>query len=421
MATDRTISRASLIRWLFPFVLAALALLALERTFGPGAPNVPRAPAPPPIFVGGPKSYEEALSRIDASLAGARQRAEERSGEWLMHAVLARRYLARARLTGSFDDYAAADAALARAFAVARPGTGPHATQAMLDFTLHRLAGAERALDSMDAYAVPPGRIERAEMIAMRGDIAFYRGRYAEALAAYAEADVIAPGSADFRRAVYHSMTGRPDLADRYFERAAAGTPFRTPQAAAYIELQRGILDLDRGHWDAALIRFRAADRLFPGHWLIEEHIAEVLALKGDIETAERLYRDIVGSTGHPEFMDALAGLARGQGDTAGARRWSHRAAGEWTRRLRLLPEAAYGHAIDHCLATEKWDCALDLARRNHANRSYGEAKVLLAEALFRSGRLAEAREAIDQVLASPWRTARTRAVAIRIEEAPLP
>src|SRR3546814_2444924 len=93
----------------------------------------------------------------------------------------------------------------------------------------------------------------------------------------------------------------------------------------------------------------------------------------------------------------------------------------EWTRRLRLLPEAAYGHAIDHCLATEKWDCALDLARRNHANRSYGEAKVLLAEALFRSGRLAEAREAIDQVLASPWRTARTRAVAIRIEEAPLP
>src|SRR3546814_9952108 len=72
----------------------------------------------------------------------------------------------------------------------------------MLDFTLHRLAGAERALDSMDAYAVPPGRIERAEMIAMRGDIAFYRGRYAEALAAYAEADVIAPGSADFRRAV---------------------------------------------------------------------------------------------------------------------------------------------------------------------------------------------------------------------------
>src|SRR3546814_7190137 len=58
MATDRTISRASLIRWLFPFVLAALALLALERTFGPGAPNVPRAPAPPPIFVGGPRSEE---------------------------------------------------------------------------------------------------------------------------------------------------------------------------------------------------------------------------------------------------------------------------------------------------------------------------------------------------------------------------
>src|SRR3546814_17364401 len=95
----------------------------------------------------------------------------------------------------------------------------------MLDFTLHRLAGAERALDSMDAYAVPPGRIERAEMIAMRGDIAFYRGRYAEALAAYAQADVIAPGSADFRRAVYHSMTRRPALPPPYFPRAGAGSP----------------------------------------------------------------------------------------------------------------------------------------------------------------------------------------------------
>src|SRR3546814_17686395 len=92
-------------------------------------------------------------------------------------------------------------------------------------------------------------------------------------------------------------MTGRPDLADRYFERAAAGTPFRTPQAAAYIELQRGILDLDRGHWDAALIRFRAAERLFPGHWLIEEPIAEGLALKGDLETAARLYRHQNGRT----------------------------------------------------------------------------------------------------------------------------
>src|SRR3546814_20898437 len=118
--------------------------------------------------------------------------------------------------------------------------------------------------------------------------------------------------------------------------------------------------------------------------------------------------------------MDALAGLARGQGDTAGARRWSHRPAGEWTRRLRLLPEAAYGHAIDHCLAPQTWVCALALARRNHATRSYREDKVLLAEEAFRAGRLGDALEALDQLLAPTSRTAQTLHLPIRHTTAPL-
>ena len=412
---DRTASDRSLLGWLCVAGLAALALLALERSLSLGR-NAPLAVPPAALATSGlPQNYREALARIDRAIADARGRAEERAGEWLMHETLARRYLARGRLTGSFDDYAAANATLARAFAVAKPGTGPHMTQAVLDFTMHRLAAAERQLDIISAYAVPPDSDDLAEIAAMRGDIAFYRGRYDEAAATYDEADRLTPGAADFRRAIFHSRTGRPDLGEDYFDRVRSGSSARSPQAAANIELQHGIMDLERGRWDAALSHFTAADQLFPGHWLIEEHIAEVTALKGDTAGAEARYRAIVRRTGHPEFIDALAGLARQRGDDAAATAWTRRAGAAWKRRLGQFPEAAYGHALDHCMAAGDWSCALDLARRNHANRPYGEAKVLLARALLETGHAADARRTIETVLASPWRTAQTHAVAAQI------
>lgn len=406
------------LRWLLVVLLAALALVALERMFALTALRQAAPVSAPPPMSGVPSSYKEALARLDRGIEDARDRAESRDSEWLMHEILARRHLARARLTGSFDDYAAAEAALTRAFEVARPRTGPHLSLAVLEFAVHRLGAADRALDAIDGYAVAPDRGERAAIAAMRGDIAFYRGDYAAALAAYDEADRIAPGTADFSRAVYHSRTGDADLADDYFHRAGAAATARAPQQAANIALQRGVLDLERGRWDEALAHFTEADGIFPGHWLIEEHVAEVTALKGDVAGAERLYRDIIRRTGHPEFMDAMAGLARQRGDTAGAEGWTRRAAEAWSVRLRQFPEAAYGHALDHCLAAGKRACALDLARRNHASRPYGEAKVLLARALLDSGRAEEAGTLIDAVLASPWRTADTHAVAAAVYRA---
>lgn len=402
------------IRWLVILALAALALVALERSF-----SILSRPAPRPAFSltgsGAPKTYLEALGRANREIDDAERRVEARPGEWLMHEMLARRHLAKARLTGSFDDYAATDSALAGAFALAPQGAGPHMTKASLDFTMHRLADAERSLDSIAGYAVPPDPGEVAEIAAMRGDIAFYRGRYVEAAAAYDEADRMAPGTADFRRAIFHSRTGRPDLADETLARAEAGLGKPTPQLVANIELRRGLLDLERGRWDDALAHFRKANTIFPGHWLVEEHIAEVTALKGDAPAAEKLYADIIRRTGHPDYMDAMAALARKRGDPAAMQNWTARAAEGWKRRLAIFPEAAYGHALDHCFASENWACALNLAQRDHANRPYGEAKILLARALLRNDRAAEAKPLIDEVFASPWRTPLLHAVASEV------
>jgi tetratricopeptide (TPR) repeat protein len=155
----------------------------------------------------GPATYDDALARLSASIDTAKVEAAAASNEWLRHEVLARRYIARAKLTGSYHDYAAAQAELDQAFRLAAPGTGPHLTQAQLHFTMHRLAKAEQSLDQIDRYAVPPDAAERAEVAAMRGDIAFYQGRYAEALQLYEEADRVVPGTSDFRRAVFAAKT----------------------------------------------------------------------------------------------------------------------------------------------------------------------------------------------------------------------
>ncbi|MDQ3140421.1 MAG: hypothetical protein M3Q15_06820, partial [Pseudomonadota bacterium] len=355
---------------------------------------------------------------LNVHLSSAEDRAEALNDGWLVHDITARAWLFRARLTGSYDDFAAAESAFRRSELMADPGTGPHMTGAILSFGMHRLVAAERYLDAIDRYAVPPDPDDRAEQRAMRGDIAFYRGDYDGAWRLYNEADQIAPGTADFRRGIFLSKTGQVSEAESFFDLSERRLENPTRQARGFYELQRGILDLERGRLSEAMAHLKRANAIFPGHWLIEEHIAEVLTLQGQTDQATALYRSIVSRTGHPEFLDALAAVEEQRGHTADARRLTAKATAIWKQRLRLFPEAAYGHAIDHCLAKRDWACAMSLAERNYANRPYGDAAIALASALLGSGRPDEAKALIETVLASPWRSAELHRTASRVYRA---
>ncbi|MDQ3080273.1 MAG: hypothetical protein M3R03_09785 [Pseudomonadota bacterium] len=380
-----------------------IAVDGLTRGIVPAEPpptSTPRASEHGPA-----NAYDATLALLDQRLADAKTRVKERPGEWLVLEALARHYLSRAKLTGSFEDYAHAQSALQQAFAVAGPHVGPHATQALLDFSVHRLGAAGRALDQIDGYAVPPAGEERAELIAMRGDLDFYSGNYARAYRHYARADQLSPGSSDFRLAIYQSRMGEFALADKHLQQILLRHPIASARSRAFVEMHRGILNLEVGRLDAALSHFKKANAIFPGFWLIEEHLAEVATLKGEFGQAEQLYASVVQRTGHPEFMDALAAIAAQRGNQALARHWRSRAAQEWQRRLRLFPEAAFGHALDHCLDTRDRACALNLARRNHSARPFGESKLKLAEALNLNGQSDEAASLIAEVQRSGWRS----------------
>jgi tetratricopeptide (TPR) repeat protein len=396
-------------------ILASAALLivaGLGRTTGSG----PVAPVPPAsqvraLISGEAGGYEQALRRLDLKIQSDAADAAARPGEWLFEEALARALLARARLSGNYEDYALAQAAVDRAFRAAPPGTGPHLTAAILAFSLHRLDESERMLDRIDGYAVPPAGGDLAEVLGMRGDIALYRGDGKAASRFYRRAEEAAPGSADFRMAIRLSHQGLPAPADAALARVAARMRTAPRRARAQIALQRGIVQLDNGRHAAALERFREADRLFPGYWLIEEHIAETLSLTGRDAEAEAILKDVTGRTGHPEYMDALANLARKRGDTAEASRWSALARQGWERRVQLFPEAAYGHGIDHCLAARDAACALRLAMLNHRARPFGEAKLKLARALALAGRIDEARTLVNAASAMEWRAGDIREV----------
>jgi tetratricopeptide (TPR) repeat protein len=246
----------------------------------------------------------------------------------------------------------------------------------------------------------------------MRGDIALYRGRYAAAERAYLGLSKIGDRP-DQRLAIFWSLTGRPDdalAAIRRVERAGL-----TPgQALAQLALLRGTIELRRGNWDAADAAFAEAARRFPGWWLTDAYRAQLLALRGRLAQATAAFEALSRRNDDPALRDAIAGLYRARGDYARTEIWAGRAATGWAERMRLLPEAALGHAVEHELAFGTPARALDLARQDFANRPHGATAIALGWALIANNRPAEALRVIDAVNRSSWQSAEQHLVAAR-------
>lgn len=394
--------------WLLVSALITFALARLtERWWA-------TPPVEPPIrqSYAGPPDYPATIAYLDQMVAGLKPLAAQRDDDWLMQERIAHQWIARARLSGDFNDYDQAQQTLAKGMAMANPGTGPHLAQAAVALSIHRLALADRMLDAIDGYAVRPEAEVRAGVTAMRGDIAMYRGRYAEALARYRELtrDGERP---DQRLAIFWSKTGHPDAAIAAVKRVER-SGLVPGDALAQLALLRGTIELQRGNWDAADAAFAEADKRFPKWWLVGAYRAQVLALRGKNAEATRAFEALAAQNGDPMLADAVASLYRARGDYARTELWAKRAGDGWAARLKLLPEAALGHAVEHELAFGQPARALDLARRDFANRPHGATAIALGWALIANNQPAEALKLIDRVNESSWQSAEQHLVAAR-------
>lgn len=398
-------------------LLILVALLAAGVALGNAALEKPafqadaidRLAAIKPGF--GPANHAAALKATAGQIALASERVARRPGDWLNQESFARAAMARFRLTGDYADLVTARDALDRAAKSTTRGSGPVLTDAVFAATTHNLDRLGQRLGDIGRMAVTPQPEERAEAVALAGDLDFYSGAYDSTLRHYQQAAALAdgPGIA-FRLGRYYQRTGDSDAAIRYFSSAANKTRQKNPQFLSSVWLQVGTVELERGNWDEAERHFAKADALFPGYWLNQAHLAQMRAVRGDIEGAKVAYTRIATRSGSPEVMDALAALHRVQGNAPQSLYWSRKAAAIWDERLELLPQAAYGHAFDHQILFGNAKTALDLARKNHAARPNGDSAVLLGWAYLANGKPAEARALLEALGTTKWQSAQQHA-----------
>ncbi len=363
--------------------------------------------SPPEEIVMGPsplhssQAYEAELDQVDQQLFAAQERAA-----WLddysADVHVAGWAQVRARLSGDYADYTLAQGSLDWAFEQATVGAGPFQERAQLNYSLHRLDLVPADLDA--AYrAILIDDNTLSSLVLMQANLDFQQGRYEQATAGYEESLALHPSIAAFgARANARYWLGDVSGAEADLDAAEGLYHGFSDEPLAWFDLQRGLMDLERGQLDQALVHYQDADAHLGGYWLIQEHIAEIWVLQGFEPQAWDLYLDIVDRTGSPEFMDALAGLSTGaeQAD------WYAQADAVYAQRLVAFPEATWGHALDHYLESGQEELALDLAQRNAALRGNGHATTQLAQAYLLHGAHQSAIETLQPSVDSGWTSA---------------
>lgn len=378
---------------------------------GSEAPTTPPAAdaEPPQPQPGGPagaavaRTWEAELAEVDHRLAFFEARIEARPEDTIAVGQAVSLRLDRAQLTGDYADYAKAQALLDAAFALVQDkaaAAGPHGPAVQLDLALHRYGAALEHLPYLRSTAEYQASID------------FELGKYDEAGPVFEKLATSKRPVHLSRLAVYRWKTGDMDAAERLLEEAESGYHGRFHRPEAWYHLHRGILDLERGRLDDALAHYRDAESKLSGYWLIDEHVAEIHLLKGELDEAKSMYRDLVKRTGNPEFMDRLAETLEQQGQAEQAKEVVAAARAAYDARLAQFPEATWGHALDHWLSWGDPAEALEMARKNHENRPNGEAKLALARALAKNGKVDEARKLLAEVQASPFDVPEVAAVA---------
>lgn len=309
-------------------------------------------------------------------------------------------YLYRyASLTNNFGDYKKTETALQQAFDRFGPDQQLYLFRANFNFKLHRLDAAMADLIELDRYYgdSPQGEI-------LKADIALQNGQYHIAEKAYAAMCKENPSWDNLARLAYFKLhTGEAEKADLLYRQAQDLLSVKQMRQFAWLELQRGLIDLEFRRYRNALIHYIRAERAYSGYWLIREHIAEAYTLLGHRDEAVKLYQVVIEQTRNPEFINALAAIYEAEGNPMSTDLYA-RADQLFNDQYRLFPEAAVGHFVESLLKRRQVDeRVLNYARRNHEWRSNSQAKYLLARSYQKLGKPAKAKRIMEAIQNSRW------------------
>jgi tetratricopeptide (TPR) repeat protein len=347
--------------------------------------------------------FENELERIRQELAELNGNALTLPVDSAKLSRLAYLQYQRASLTGNLDTFKEAEATLDHAIHHLGPSGDLYFLKANIHFKLHRLDDVEQDLQlGRDLLLSTPGR-------ALKADFDFQKGRYQAAQEEY-EALIEEERTWDAlaRLAYLHFKMGDLEKADRLYDEAADELTAKEMRHYSWLELQRGVVDLSCGDYEKARQHYERSERAYSGHWMADEHMAEILGAQGKYDEAEALYRSVVARVPRADFQQALGELYISVGKSAEATKWLDKA------RTGFLESAArgevhyYHHLADfYADVDENGPEAVKWARKDIELRRNFSTLAALAWALYRAGQFPEAKELMDEALASGAKDAR--------------
>ena len=294
----------------------AAAALAAALAFGGflliGA--VRNSPAPAPAIVQTPVLRPGAPTpqRIAVLQAQVRAYPDKPDG----YTELASAYLQRVRETGDAGFYTRAQAAVARALAIAPRDPGALTQRAVLELARHDfragLADAQRAHRIAPLVVLPYGAIV---------DGLVELGRYDEAHRVLQEMVDLKPNLGAYARVSYfRELHGNLSGALAAMQRAVSAGG-EEPENVADVETLLGHLYLATGQVPAAAHAYREALNSLPGYPAASAGLARVDIAHGKLAPAIRRLRAVVARLPLPEYVIALGETEQVAGRPAAARR----------------------------------------------------------------------------------------------------
>jgi tetratricopeptide (TPR) repeat protein len=341
-------------------------------------------------------SYETELTGIEQEIATIERAHFNSTTESERAGRLAFLSYRRATLTGDYADFGAAERAIDRALQKMGVFEDLYLLKANLDLKLHRVPQAKADLQKIPEAAGP-------QMEALRSEIAFQEGRYEEAREGY-QTLTQKYGTWDgfARLGYYHFIMGDVLEADHLYQRAEDEITAKEMGSYAWVELQRGMLKFKRGRYQEALAHYQRAEKAYPGSWLAQDYMAELLGAQRRFEEAQALYQKIISRAPRPEFHQALGDLYAFMGDPENARPWHEKALAGY-RESAGRGNVHYFHHLAGFYADVRQDGAeaVRWARKDVELRTNFLTQDALAWALYRDNQFSEALVVIDEALSS--------------------
>jgi tetratricopeptide (TPR) repeat protein len=306
--------------------------------------------------------------------------------------------LLRGRLTGDVAAYGQARRDLTRALDLYSDDPEAAALLAVVRYTTHDFPGA---LDlAAGVYERDPSQYGALAVI---GDAQMELGRYDEAEATYAQLarELTGSGAVQARRSRMAFLRGDGEQAMRLAavgeEQARAAGAFGAE--LSFYSILQGQVAFDAGDYDEAAAHYEDALRVAPDYYVALAMLAKARAAQGRTEDAIRLYLRAIAAVPQPDFLAALGDLYSIRGERRLAR--EQYATVEAIATLARVNQQVYNRQLalfyaDHDVDVDR---AVELAESELRVRKDVYGYDAYAWALYKAGRLEEARAASEQAL----------------------